>query len=278
VAESQIWVSSSMELESVKQLTNSDLPMGEVRVRPDGHIISIDGNGALWIMNGDGAQRSAFGSIPHVAWFDTCGRSVVLTSIERNSTALLRLDADGTSVTRLASGNLWSPTCSPDNRFVYYVNVEQPEMVWRMATDGGVPMEVAQVLGDSIMGNLTISPDGKYLAYPYSLFTGTTPGRHLAVIPLASGAAPVGPFDMPGDAWNVGPYWNSEGTALEYIQNRDGVANIWEQSLAGGPPRQLTHFSSGHIFDFTWSANRRQLFLTRGKISSDVVLLSGLPD
>ena len=140
--------------------------------------------------------------------------------------------------------------------------------------EGGAAVEVAEVLGDSIMGNITASPDGRYIAYPYSAYTGTTPGRHLAVIP-AVGGPPVKLFDIPGDSWNVGPYWSPDSKTLLYLQSRDGVSNVWEQSLGGGAPRQVTRFTSGGIFDFAWSADRKRLFLTRGSVTSDVVLLSG---
>jgi DNA-binding winged helix-turn-helix (wHTH) protein/Tol biopolymer transport system component len=275
VVQSQIWVSSSADLENVHQFTQGDPPMYEVKVNPDGNLVSADlEDGRLWVMDAGGIHRSTLGNVQGVNWFTICGRTIVLTSNEQNSTALLRLDADGTRVTKLASGNLWYPTCSPDNRSVYYVNWEQPEKIWRVPLEGGLSVEVAQVLGDSIMGNITVSPDGKYIAYPYSAYTSTTPGRHLAVVP-AVGGPPVALFDMPGDNWNVGPYWTSDGKALQYLQIRDGISNILEQALDGGPPRQLTRFTSGRIFDFAWSRDRNRLFLTRGSVSSDVVLLRG---
>jgi hypothetical protein len=49
-----------------------------------------------------------------------------------------------------------------------------------------------------------------------------------------------------------------------------------QQPVAGGEPQQFTKFSSGRIFDFDWSADGKQLLLTRGETSRDVVLLSHL--
>jgi len=54
------------------------------------------------------------------------------------------------------------------------------------------------------------------------------------------------------------------------------VTNIWEQPLAGGSPKQITNFTSGSIFDFDWSQDGKRLFMSRGEVSSDVVLLSNL--
>ena len=61
---------------------------------------------------------------------------------------------------------------------------------------------------------------------------------------------------------------------MEYVLTRNGVSNVWEQKLTGGPPKQITHFQSGQIFDFHWSRDGKQLALTRGSISNDVILIS----
>ncbi|HXO33611.1 MAG TPA: winged helix-turn-helix domain-containing protein [Candidatus Acidoferrales bacterium] len=274
VVKSEVWVSSSNS-ENLQQVTHGNSHAFQLKTNAaDGKVLTTDWDGGLRMMNEDGTQESSLGSARGVSWFTLCGRTVVLTSNEGNSTTLLRLDADGTRVTKLANGNLWSPACSPDNHFVYYVNWEQPEKIWRMSLEGGAAVEVAQVLGDSIMGNITASPDGKYIAYPYSAYTGTTPGRHLAIIP-AEGGTPVAQFDLPGSSWNAGPYWSADGSTLQYLRILDGVSNIWEQPLDGGAPRQLTHFRSGEIFDFAWSTDRKRLFMTRGNATSDVVLVSG---
>jgi Tol biopolymer transport system component len=68
--------------------------------------------------------------------------------------------------------------------------------------------------------------------------------------------------------------WSPAGAALQYLVQQNGATNLWEQPLAGGKPRQLTKFTSGRIFDFNWSSDHRRLLLTRGDVSSDVVLLS----
>jgi len=152
VVQAQVWVSSSTDLTSLQQFTNGDPPVFQVRANLNGNIVTTDWDGGLWMMNEAGTQRSTLGNVRGVGWFTLCGHTVVLTSNERNSTALLRLDADGTGVTKLANGNLWSPTCSPDNSFVYYVNWEQPEKIWRMPIEGCAAVEVAQVLGDLSWG------------------------------------------------------------------------------------------------------------------------------
>ena len=48
---------------------------------------------------------------------------------------------------------------------------------------------------------------------------------------------------------------------------------LWEQPVAGGPPRQLTKFTSGRIFNFAYTPDRKRLFLARGTRTGDVVLI-----
>jgi WD40-like Beta Propeller Repeat len=60
--------------------------------------------------------------------------------------------------------------------------------------------------------------------------------------------------------------WSADGKALQYLQTRNGATNLW----------QLTSFTSGEIFRFSWSLDRKHLLFTRGSTTSDVVLLSNL--
>jgi Tol biopolymer transport system component len=58
------------------------------------------------------------------------------------------------------------------------------------------------------------------------------------------------------------------------VLTRDGVSNLWEQPLTGGPTNQLTHFKNELILDFAWSFDGKQLAMARGNFNSNVVLIS----
>jgi hypothetical protein len=45
--------------------------------------------------------------------------------------------------------------------------------------------------------------------------------------------------------------------------------------FSGGDPHQVTHFSSGLISDFSSSRDGKQMPLSRGDRTSDVVMISG---
>jgi hypothetical protein len=66
--------------------------------------------------------------------------------------------------------------------------------------------------------------------------------------------------------------WTPDGHAISYINTLNGVGNIWEQPVAGGPPKPVTHFTSDRIFSFDWSRDGR-LALSRGTTPRDAVLI-----
>jgi serine/threonine protein kinase len=59
----------------------------------------------------------------------------------------------------------------------------------------------------------------------------------------------------------------------QQLLTKNGVSNIWQQPLTGGPPKQITNFKSELIFDFQWSPDGSQLALTRGSLTSDVITM-----
>jgi Tol biopolymer transport system component len=68
--------------------------------------------------------------------------------------------------------------------------------------------------------------------------------------------------------------WTADNRAIIYVLTRNGVSNLWAQPLDGSAPKQLTNFTSDLIFAFDFSRGGRQLALSRGTRSSDVVLIS----
>jgi Tol biopolymer transport system component len=164
--------------------------------------------------------------------------------------------------------------CSGDGNFVFFANGEQPQRIWKVPIMGGTPQYVSDILGDQATGVLAISPDGKLLAYPYTQY-GRVPseGWRVAVM-SAEGGPPLKQFNVPGGM--LGVRWSPSGRGFEYVWTQNGAANLWEQPLAGGQPKQLTRFTNGQIFDFNWSLDHTRLLLTRGDVSSDAVLLGQL--
>ena len=272
---SHIWKASSAEPYNAQQITSGDHPFFLSKLTADGKILSTDAYGTLWTMNPDGTQAMVLGNMRDVDWFSVCGNYAVAAAHENNLTTVVRLDLNSSHTMTLTGGNLWSPSCSRQGRTVYYANLDMPQKIWRVPLEGGDPAEVAPIQGDTIMGNLSVSPDGRFLAYQSNFWSASPPSRQVTVIP-ANGGPLVATFDTKAENWMVGPYWTPDSKAIQYLRVENQISNIWEQPLAGGSPKKLTHFTSGHIADFAWSEDRSRLFFTRDIETADVVLLTNL--
>ena len=274
---SHVWSAPVANLTAAVQVTTGDFPLLEIAETSDGKLLATGGDGALWMMNADGSQLARFSGARNAGQVTPCGHFILFVSEELGTVSLMRVDRSGMQPTAIATANLCCPVCSRDGNSVFYVSIAPPEKIWQVPIAGGAPAEVAEVLGSQLVGPLTISPDGKFLAYPYTQY-GHVPseGRSLAVVPI-DGGPPVRNFKILQDTGTLQWHWSPDGKSLHYVQMADGAANIWEQPLAGGQPTQLTKFTSGQIFDFTWSQDRKQLLLTRGETTTDIVLLKNHP-
>jgi Tol biopolymer transport system component len=175
------------------------------------------------------------------------------------------MDVDGGHLKRLTAGKMDElPAISPDGRWVVFTRVEVGKLFLMKVPSGGGP---ASQLTDYTSGLPSVSPDGKWIAcMTYE------PSPALAMVPFAGGQ-PAKVFPVPGSGG--GPphiLWTPDGRAISLINSVNGVDNIWEQPVAGGPPKPVTHFTSGKIFWFDWSRNGR-LALSRGTEPTDAVLI-----
>jgi len=269
---SNIWVAPAADLSQAQQITSAALPLFRVVEAPDGHLLATSMDGKLWSLQADGSRRTLFTDLL-VTDFQgdpsPCGRFVVFASGRAATTELIRVAANGADAAPLVRGDLNSFVCTPDGKYVFYDNMHR---IFRIPVEGGVSVEIAQILGENIGGRLSISPDGKFLAYPYREST-PAPATKLAII-SAEGGSPTKVLNAPGVVWGL--LWSPDNKSLQYSFSQNGAYNVLEQPLTGGEPRRLTKFSSGIIFDFHWSLDGQRLLMARGEASSDAALLSNL--
>ena len=269
---SNIWAAPAADLSQAQQMTSAALPLFRVVEAPDGHLLATSMDGKLWSLQSDGSRRTLFTDLLITDFQGDptpCGRFIVFASGRASTTELIRVAANGAEPAHLVKGDLNSAVCTPDGKYLFYDDMQR---IFRIPVQGGASVEVAKILGENMGGRLSISPDGKFLAYPYRDSV-PVPATRLAIIPV-EGGSPIKVLSAPGVVWGL--LWSPDGKSLQYSFPRNGAYNILDQPITGGEPRQLTKFDSGIIFDFHWSHDGKRLLMARGEASSDATLLSNL--
>jgi serine/threonine protein kinase/Tol biopolymer transport system component len=226
----------------------------------------------LWEMGGDGANAHPLTSnnaslaamepavSPH-------GDFLTFTQEDSNRHAnIWRMDRDGGNPKPLTVGrNNFRPAVSPDGQWVVFTSEQGGHSVlMKLPSTGGTPIQ----LTDYNSFFPAVSPDGKWIACWY--FSGQDQPVQLAIVPFAGGQ-PAKVFTLPATSGgNI--HWTPDGRSVAFLIRGDGAVNVWTQPVAGGPPKQVTHFTSENIFYFDWFRDGR-LALSRGTAPIDAVLI-----
>jgi Tol biopolymer transport system component/DNA-binding winged helix-turn-helix (wHTH) protein len=280
---SDLWIAPAGDTTKAKHFARNDHAVGGFTWTPDGRIVFASGDGNLSVLNSDGSARTLLTAKDYpIGDPSVCGDGhyVVYSNYREQKTGIWRVDIDGSNPMRIADETVaTSPKCSPDGKWVTYVQVPSLRLMRVTITGEKPPEKITDSPAAWELDVLAFSPEGKRIAYIAApetpAVTSGSPSRsqpnQLKVIAFDGGTV-MHQFDWPASAWL--PRWASRGEAIEYVLTQNGVSNIWQQRLSGGPPKQVTHFDSGEIFDFERSRDGRQLALTRGSETSDVVLMS----
>ncbi|MGD0008262.1 MAG: protein kinase [Terriglobia bacterium] len=242
---------------------------------PDGKIVYSSVHNErydLWEMGADGSnpQRLTSNDATSTSVFPAVslrGGFIAFYQAERNGVYnIWRMDMDGGSLKQLTQGNgNGTPAVSPDGQWVIFTRIESGKYTLRKVSSGGGP---ASQLTDYNSSEPSVSPDGKWIACAY--FPGQNQPVSLAIVPFAGGQ-PAKVFPLPVTADD--PFlWTSDGHAISFLNSVNGVGNIWEQPVVGGPPKPVTHFTSDKIFWYGWSRDGR-LALSRGTEPTDALLI-----
>jgi Tol biopolymer transport system component len=192
------------------------------------------------------------------------------------------INANGSNPIRIADETAAaSPQCSPDGKWVIYLRGPSWTLMRVMITGEKPPQTLTQSQAPGSAAVPAFSSDGKRIAYVTSpsspvknpISPSASLPNQLNVIAF-DGGAPLQQFDWPASAGLfASPHWAPGSEAIDYVLTHNGVSNIWRQNLVRGTTKQITNFESGQIFDFNWSRDGRQLALTRGSESSDVIMI-----
>jgi TolB protein len=273
---SNIWVMPATDSTRAKQITQGRNLNGNPSWTPDGKIVypanTGGGNRDLFLIDSRGGNTKQITTNSHFNFNPSVspdGRYIVFVSDRTGTSHLWRMDIDGANAKQLTDTSDAVPNLSPDSQWVVYLSCANKCTIWKVGIDGGQPLQIT----DKASAFPNISPDGKQVACAY-LEDPNAPFK-LAILPFAGGP-PSRTFAVPvaflGE--ETAFRWAADGRAIVFGVTSNGVTNLWAQPVDGSPPKQLTNFASERIFGFDFSRDGKQVALSRGTQTSDVVLIS----
>jgi Tol biopolymer transport system component/DNA-binding winged helix-turn-helix (wHTH) protein len=250
---------------------------------PDGRVIYAASSGAnteLWVMNADGNDQKQLtaGEYPNqnpaVA---PDGRYIYFTVYRPDSQDIWRMESEGLNRTPVTSGKrVFSIAFTPEGKSIVFTSrgSNRWSTLWKIPVEGGDALE----LSANLVRSPVVSPDGKLIAcfYVDQQENSQTEQPSIALIP-ADGGEPLKIFKTSTTVnFLAGLQWAANGTAITYVDNRNGFSNIWGLQIDGSAPRQLTDFKGGQIFAFAWSHDGDRLAFLRGIEKTYAVVLTNL--
>jgi Tol biopolymer transport system component/predicted Ser/Thr protein kinase len=270
------WVAPMAALDSAKPITSHG-SFDDPTWSPDGRIVYYSvADRNIWVMGSDGSNpkqltSNAGGTGNFLPQVSPDGHYIVFYSDRAGSFQIWRMDSDGNNPKQLTDSPLegFGSDCSPDGKWVVYNKLGSEKGVWKVPMEGGDPVRLSDAEGEY----LTISPDGKMIAYSYE-DPSANPPQGVAIMAF-EGGPPTKHFDI-FSSRGTSFWWGADSRSLLYTKNEGGVDNIWSQPIAGGTPKQITHFNSEQISSFDLSRDGKRLVMSRGTQKQDVLLIRDL--
>ncbi|MFZ0957653.1 MAG: hypothetical protein WAN60_15000, partial [Candidatus Sulfotelmatobacter sp.] len=253
----------------------------------DGSLVATDGS-RLMRLNAQGVKQADLisetsGAILGVA---SCRDGPILVSwLYRAGTqdrTIWKTDRDGSHPTQLTHGiKDTSPACSPDGRWVYYL--DDLIRIMRAPIDGGQSEVVGEAKKSGLvqyLGGIDLSRDGKRLTVLVDSVDPVTKDnkQKLAIVDLSDSKFATD-FLKPernstsGGIFAGGPKFSPDGRAVAYVIEDNRGQSLWTQRLDGSSGYQVTTASFDRISDFRWSPDGRTLAVAYEHDASDIVLL-----
>ena len=243
--------------------SNRQVLLNQIAIEPDGCGRDISGTQKQYPIVFITGHRSPSGIVGRSVW---------------------RMDADGANPKELSdSKSDFSPTCSPDGKWVYYFN-EESHRFRRVSIDGGKSEEVPGIenLGGIVASPyFNISSDGKTLVFMVTISphagVPTENEQKIGLLPLDAGPHSSWRFLDPNPLVAGVAMISPDGKAVVYPIRENGVENMWLQPIdgagAGGGGRRITNFSADGFEWYGYSPDGKILSVLRNHPESDIVLL-----
>jgi Tol biopolymer transport system component len=247
----------------------------------DGSLLITD-RVRMWRMKTDGKSPTELlaDSTADIWWVSGCGSRYFALVWNRGGTTvnIWRVDADGSGAVQLTRGkrDVYA-VCSPDQKWVYYLDQSDRTQIARVALDGSAKPQTltagSDFRGSIVHSQIGVSTDGTTLAYVVDTLNANTQERTPKIALLNLGL-PTSPRLLDVHAHiSGGVQFTPDGKALAYPIEENGADNVWSQPLNGSAGHRITNFDSDGIECFFWSPDGKTLGVLRRHLESDVVLL-----
>ena len=263
-------------------------------ISPDGSQVAFVYADDIWLIaiEGGEAQRLTANPAGHACprWSPD-GTQIAFTSNRSGANDIYRLPlrsalATSTSDTALRRVTFHESASlleawSPDGMYLFFRSgrEQQGEAIYRVAVTGGTPtLWISQPY--ETIGQVAISPDGQLLAFNLARDWWWRRGPNPyggADIWLASNRPNADDYRKLSAApgLNRWPMWAADGQGLYFVSDRDGIENIWFQTLEGGAPDKVTNFQEGRLLWPTISRDGTTIVFERDFTIWRLDLLSG---
>jgi len=271
----QLWVASTEEINKARQITSGKYDGDTLAWSADGRIFYTTPSGEqsdIWSVGTDGSGSKQITSDNYTEGLGCVspdGRYAVFSSNRSGSFNIWRMDLNSGEQNQLTQGSEMDsqPECTADGQWILFRSLRQGKSTfWKVPMAGGNPEQ----LSDKSTAWAAISPDGKLVALRY--FDDQVNANKIAVLPFAGGQ-PMKVFEISSNFRDIGLGWLGDNKTIVYADTRDNADNLWGLPIDGGAAKPLTKFTDGLIFAFQVSRDGKQIALSRGSQTDDVILL-----
>jgi Tol biopolymer transport system component len=264
-----MWVVPVNRPDQARQITFGDLnwSRGQIGFTSDNRVLYAARTSRLqnlWTSKPDGSEAkqitTAGGWWPHLC--SNVPLVVYEASMPPAPSNIWRAALDGSDPKQLSTLPGLTPFCSPDGKWVFFVQFKIHRTIVKVPITGGQAIEVTHEMTDSP----SLSPDG-------TMMTATCWRGSRPAVGSVDGGPPKKVLLPDGYSAYCGTRWTQDGRSILYVAARNGAANVWSQPIDGGLETQWTHFTAGEIWGFALSPDEQLLALSRVRVNRSVVLI-----
>jgi Tol biopolymer transport system component len=274
---SAIWVGPANAPDNAKQVTSGVLDGGNgIAWTSDNRIVYTGDHAENWdlfISDADGGntrQLTFDGRYHERPTVCDHGRAIVYGSDAEGTQHLWKLELQSGDSIKLTNGTgEQEPACDAAGEAVFYLGqaADGSSHIFKVPTSGGTPVQASDRIS---VGWPVMSYDGRRVSFPSFSKNG-----RLVIVLIESGVESKTDLPIIG---TVDPSvhqtrWMPDGLSAAFVDIRTGVPNLWTLTRSPIPAAQtqLTHFTSGVIWDFDYSPDGKFIAIARGTTQTDAV-------